>query len=78
MLSTNVPTMVEHIVIEHFCPTRITFRWAQSQGYTGTQLPDSGSLLGQYPSGFVYFYSYLGGKVIHYKLDGGNALLNPI
>ena len=29
-IKSNVPTMVEHIVIEHFCPTRITFRWAQS------------------------------------------------
>ena len=54
-----------------------TFRWAQSQGYTGTQIVDNaGSLLGQYPSGFVYFYSYLGGKVIHYKIDGGNASLD--
>jgi len=53
-----------------------TYAWASYWGETGPQLGDSEGVTT--PSGTLVLYSYLGGRVQHYKVPGGghNDLLN--
>ena len=52
-----------------------TFAWAKAFGYRGSMLPDSA---GSKVANGVFKYEYLGGKVVHYKLEGlGHGILGP-
>ena len=46
------------------------FRIAQSQGYSGNQLPSSGNQVG---TGAVYEFPYLSGQVVHLNGDAGHS-----
>ena len=45
---------------------------AKSQGYTGGQIPDGGGVF--YGTNNTYYYSYLGGRVTHYKTQAGHTI----
>jgi len=48
------------------------FALAKSQGYTGGIIPDAGGVF--YGTNNTYYYSYLGGRVTHYKTGTGHTL----
>jgi hypothetical protein len=48
------------------------FALAKSQGYTGSIIPDAGGVF--YGTNNTYYYSYLGGRVTHYKTDTGHTV----
>ena len=49
-----------------------TFVLAKSQGYTGGIIPDAGGVF--YGTNQTYYYSYLGGRVTHYKTGTGHTV----
>ena len=63
-----------NIIVNNSNFQKATYTWARYWGETGPQLSDEeGKVL---DSGMVE-YSYLGGKVVHYKLPGAVHTLKP-
>ena len=59
------------------CVTRTDFLWAQAMGYTGSQLDDSAGVSVGTTDKPVEQYTYLDGKVRHFKLVGEGHITGP-